>query len=198
MTDDNQIYLARINGLEKSIADTRKEFIAKIERMEIELMSIRQLVPKQEQPSIQQTALKDAAFVQKQDSENSLVIELDSPDEEPVQAAAALHNEAVEKETTDTHTASQAKKYSVSVTLPNERIEAEKQRRYEEEPVEQKEPGFIELMIANFFHSLLGWLVNTFTAFKAPFQDLFQRLLNLYQHYQKQGKAPVFLMTVLA
>ncbi len=205
MTDDKLIYLARINGLEKSIADTREEFIDKIERMEIELISIRELMSNLELSATEQTVRKEAASVQKQDSVDSLIIELDVPDETPEQVATALHNEAVEKQVADSQTANQIKKGSVSVTLPNKRTETEKLkepdelRDYHQEPVEPakpKQPGFVELMLSNFFNSIIGWLLNTFTAFKSPFHDLFQRLVNLYHHYQKQGKAPVFLMTV--
>ncbi|MEJ2610988.1 MAG: DUF2339 domain-containing protein [Candidatus Thiodiazotropha sp.] len=190
MTDDNQIFQARINGLEKSIADTRKEFIDKIEKMEVELISIRQLASRQVPPSTEQADKKDAAFIQYQDSEDTLSIDRDMPDEAP-------NNKSV-----DTHAASQAQTGSASAALSNKhsktekRIEPEEIRGYKEEPVEPKEPGFAELMVSHFINSILGWLLNTFTVFKAPFHDLFHRFINLYQHYQKQGKAPVFLMTV--
>ncbi len=58
------------------------------------------------------------------------------------------------------------------------------------------DPGFISTLISNASETFLAYLLSSLAIFAAPAQDLYTRLIKLYYHYQKQGKAPVFLMTV--
>lgn len=58
------------------------------------------------------------------------------------------------------------------------------------------EPGFLNILLSNFFRSITGFILNFLTIITTPFQELYHKLIKLYFHYQQQGKAPVFLMTV--
>jgi hypothetical protein len=57
-------------------------------------------------------------------------------------------------------------------------------------------PGLINALFASIIHFLIEFVLTRLTFFSAPFQELYHRFIKLYHHYQQQGKAPVFLMTV--
>jgi len=67
-------------------------------------------------------------------------------------------------------------------------------------PVQKKqkvnEPGVVQVLMSKAFETAFSQILSLLLTFTAPFHELYHRLLRLYFHYQKQGKAPVFLMTV--
>jgi len=58
------------------------------------------------------------------------------------------------------------------------------------------EPGVVQVLMSKAFETAFSQILSLLLAFTAPFHELYHRLVRLYFHYQKQGKAPVFLMTV--
>mgnify|MGYP002639806980 CR=1 FL=1 len=188
MTDKHKILEARINELEKSIADSREQFINRIDQLESELTTVRQLIEAGNNPEIAQTSeTASEAYIREQYSGDSLVLQ---PEQTTLEPAPSIN------EATNPIAVNINKDESAGLKL-NASIEQREVHPVNMSAVtEPRQPGFMELLIANFFHSILGLLLNSFTLLKAPFQELFHKLVKLYYHYQQQGKAPVFLMTI--
>ena len=200
MNSDEEKLWKRIDELENSLSDTYYEYRNEIDELKSELKELRKLSAGMSYSSQTQSV---SLSIQEQQSD-SFYKSPDVTSKKPAEISKS--NESV-NEISPTRTTlnkidtAPANKQSTPETQtdvwsaqPSKPAVRQSERvKFNEQP---KEPGLIEVILSNFFQSIFSYLLSTLTIFSAPFHELYHRLIKLYYHYQKQGKAPVFLMTV--
>ena len=185
MNTDNKILQTKIDELENSINDTREDFLIKMRNLNDELSTLRDsLTP--------DNATLSNHAVTTPSAENL---------EQPEKSKQSDSNLTV----TDNHNKAsfvvkdreQNQLYETSEKIKKQ-ISYNSNTGWSRSVSTQKptEPGMLYVFIVNLINAFLGFILSSLNIFAAPFQDFYHKLSNLYCHYQKQGKAPVFLMTV--
>ncbi|MFK5951385.1 MAG: DUF2339 domain-containing protein [Methylococcales bacterium] len=186
MNTDNKILQTKIDELENSISDTRDEFLIKMRDLNDEL-----------------SLLRDSLTLDDVTSSNEVVITTSSDKLEQVDTDSLVtqnnRNKAsfVIKEKKQTHlyqtpekpTKQASHNSSIDWSKPDETPESK-------QPKKPEEPGIIQVFTSKLINAIFGFILNSLSIFAAPFQEFYHKLSSLFSHYQKQGKAPVFLMTV--
>ncbi len=169
MSGDKETLSERISRLEADIAAMREAFETRSGRLESEIQSLRQQLRAEDQQP-----------------------------EPPVMAEVAQQSVAA------VEASAQAESVQQKVALPAETESNDDNRDNPWSDTEDSwskasskaEPGFMRLLLSGLMQNVIGFLLNLLGLLKSPFQQLLYKLFDLYRHYQQQGKAPVFLMTL--
>jgi len=189
MSQDEKTLQAKIDALEESIGNVRGEFLTKIRELNDELTELRKL-------SVEFSSDPQAHSVTHTNNEQPETSFYKSP----VADAQVFVNEANKKDDSVNSNVKSALTKSIPETEKNG-WHSETDKSAAQKPskagVENKpsEPGFINAILSNVMQTIISYILSSLTIFALPFQELYHKLINLYFHYQKQGKAPVFLMT---
>ena len=82
------------------------------------------------------------------------------------------------------------------VELPNDKYSIAQAGEMAGPAGKDRNPIFSNTIFTGFLQVLLAFIIARLSFVAEPLQALFDKLLKLYSHYQQQGKAPVFLMTI--
>jgi len=189
MSQDDIKLQSKIDALEESIGNVRGEFLTKIRELTDELRDLRKL-------SVELSSKATSYSVAHTKSDQSKT----SFNKSPVTDVQLPVNEKNKKDESVNSNVKTAFTKSIPETEKSgwhsETNKPEVQRPPKTE-VENKpgEPGFVNAILSNVVQTIIGYILSSLTLFATPFQELYHKLINLYFYYQKQGKAPVFLMT---
>jgi len=189
MSRDDSTLQAKIDALEKSIANVRGDFIKKINKLNAEISELRQLSNEvSSEPQVHSVSHN------KNDQSEKSLYNLSSKDNQVSTNAANKKAESVY-----INAKPERKKSMPETQVDDWYTKTEKSTVKAEDKTEIKntpsEPGFVNTLVSNFLQSIISYIFSSLTLFATPFQELYHKLIKLYFHYQKQGKAPVFLMT---
>ncbi len=175
MTDyDIKQIQTKMDSLEESINETRENFHVRVDELSSQLTLLRASIA-QESPSTNNISFEKKA-PEKAEFLPTISAEVDK-NVDTIQSKQININEKISlkepKEVTKTNT-----KWS------------------EKDDYIADNPSVLSLFFGKLIYSILGFILTSLSIFFAPIQDLFHKIKTLYFHYQKQGKAPVFLMTI--
>jgi len=216
---DYDILQRKIEALESAINVSREQFSAQLGALKDELGALRKLsaaTPEISQPA--ETAVQQDK-VNKDTLASAQVNKVPASEAEPstvttstVTTSTAAASRADQPADTPYRTTSgytEEQKTSENKATENTSTENTSQRQQAPEEQTQEartqeaqtslveaEPGFVSMMLSNAAKSIIAYLLSSLSIFAAPMHELYHRLIKLYSHYQKQGKAPVFLMTL--
>lgn len=171
---------ARIDELETLINDTRDDFLSKIVELKTELHSLRKLLQNETRNTEPQPDITSSTPIDRRSKDTAQIT--DTP--QATQSSAAARMQA----SVDTTSESVSQKPPPPTPEPAVKTQ--------EKPQAPAEPGMISEFFSGLSESLLVFILSRLSIITAPFQELYHKIVSLYYHYQKQGKAPVFLMTV--
>jgi len=191
---DKQLLQERIDRLEASVNEAYKGFSSTIDGLKIELSRLRERSESMSCDTTEDSCL----YFHSINGKGRVQFDIAS-NQFPIDGALLTDENQTLHEVDDVvaensvHNIQSQKRDDVERTQHTERSNMQ---RSETDSMEQSEPGFISSFLSAFFQAIIAYVVSSLSAFSSPVQELFQRVVALYHHYQKQGKAPVFLMTV--
>jgi hypothetical protein len=191
MNKDKEFLQAKIDDLELSISDTRADFLIKLNELKSELGVLRKLTQNIDENIVDESVIcsEGNSVKSSSDAPNMQQRHPDNEAKEQSVIEVTVSNK-VEKESLDT--------VKIESNHRNEfHLQSKKSSDWNAELKEKPaEPSVLSSVMRHLLQSIIGFVLSRLTIFSAPFQELYHKLTKLYDHYQQQGKAPVFLMTV--
>jgi len=207
MSQNKKIIQDKIDALEASLNYMRDEFQSRIRKLESELDEVRKLSSDKsylphtqninfnfnKDEKVSNSFYKPSGDSNIKSKDKSKIVK---PNPEAIKrnqtsSVAEPVKEDSLREARNTTPEKQADGWYAPTSKPVAKSNYSKEKISEE----NHEPGIVENLLSSFFQSVLSYILSSLTLFSAPFQELYHRIIKLYYHYQKQGKAPVFLMT---
>jgi len=209
MQEDKDSLKKKIHALDEAIKNTREEFTDKLNELTNELNHLRKLSDEYDSHSNQ--SISSSNVVNIPEDHKTQVDQVAGSTQDNISSVnAARSNQSVsrssvyhESVTTSTDTeklsASKTENSTQSVNAvadDNTRSDGWGAAPAKQNKQKASEPGILQVLMTKTFESVFSQILSLLLTFSAPLHELYHRLVRLYFHYQKQGKAPVFLMTV--
>ncbi len=206
--NDYDTLQGKIEALEASISASREEYSARIQALSQELKLLREqsdpaTATSESQPVLQPVSQEPITGPVKTAATDMQAVSQHKISSQDIAASAIQSVAASMAAESDSETSGQPrveaiddKKAASRPARSTAQVESRPEPRPESRPESRPEPSFMNSLISNAFETFLAYILSSLAIFAAPAQDLYTRLIKLYYHYQKQGKAPVFLMTV--
>jgi len=212
MQENKESLQKKIHALNEAINNTREEFSDKLNELTSELNHLRQLSDELSSNALSSHSVSENTAVDAPDHNTSDQItgSIRRPQSHASNLNAARSNQSVSNgsvyresatATTDSEKASTSTTDNKTKSVKTAGEDNTRTDGWVTAPAKQikqkvSEPGVIQVLMNNAFETVFSQILSLLLSFTAPLHELYHRLVRLYFHYQKQGKAPVFLMTV--
>ncbi len=198
MSENEQTLNAKIDALERSLKFTQHTFEKKLVDIQSELLVLRESISEQQADSkLIAPVSENLNPVLNSDSGHS-DDQLKAPrvDKAKAEWIEKLAHQIADNDSEQTQNQSASVENTQGSEPVFQTLSTDKTPVYEDIREMPVKSSLFRVFFAPIIRFLLELVLTRLAFFSAPFQELYHRFIKLYYHYQEQGKAPVFLMTV--